>query len=128
MVRTAIFSGSSYRLCKRYVAEKVACAINKNSADVINDFIANLKIGKGNSMNDIGFHMPLNIIQKHFGADSLKDFKIPSHEITTSKLNPQHLIIHLNKYDFINDILKNNIDLTRQQCMQNSKPVIIDFR
>lgn len=107
---------------------QVACAINKNSADVVNDFIANLKIGKGNSMNDIGLHMPLNILQKHFGTNSLKDFKIPSHEITTSQLNPYHVIIHLNKYDFINNILKNNIGITRQHCVQNSKPCIIDFR
>jgi len=107
---------------------QVACAINKNSADVVNDFIANLKIGKVNSMNDIGFHMPLHILQKHFGTNPLKDFKIPSHEITTSQLNPQHLTIHLNKHDFINNILKNNIDITHQHCMQNSKPCIIDFR
>ncbi|XP_015374575.1 PREDICTED: probable arginine--tRNA ligase, mitochondrial, partial [Diuraphis noxia] len=105
----------------------VACAINKNSKDVVNDFIANLKIGKVNSMNDIGFHMPLNILQKYFGTNPLIDFKIPSHEITTSQLNPQHLIIHLNKHEFINDILKNNIDITCQHCIQNSKPSIIDF-
>jgi hypothetical protein len=107
---------------------QVACAINKNSTDVVNDFIANLKIGKGNSMNDIGLRMPLNILQKHFGTNSFKDFKIPSHEITTSQLNPQHVIIHLNKNDFINDVLKNNIDVTRRHCIQNSKPCIIEFR
>ncbi|XP_026811530.1 probable arginine--tRNA ligase, mitochondrial [Rhopalosiphum maidis] len=127
MVRTAVLSRTNYRLCKRYVAEKVACAINKNSTDVVNDFIANLKIGKGNSMNDIGLRMPLNILQKHFGTNSFKDFKIPSHEITTSQLNPQHVIIHLNKNDFINDVLKNNIDVTRRHCIQNSKPCIIEF-
>ena len=107
---------------------QVAYAINKNSADVVNDFIAHLKIGKGNSMNDIGLHMPLNILHKHFGTNSLKDFKIPSHEITTSQFNPRHVIIHLNKYDFINDILKNQIDITHQPCMKNSKPYIIEFR
>lgn len=107
---------------------QVACAINKNSADVVNDFIANMKIGKGNSMNDIGLHMPLNILQKHFRTNSLKDLKITSHEITTSQLNPHYVMIHLDKYDFINNILKNNIGITRQHCVPNSKPCIIDFR
>lgn len=79
-------------------------------------------------MNDIGLHIPLNILQKYFGTNSFKDFKIPNHEITFSQLNPQYVIIHLNKYDFINSILKNNIDITHQHCMQNSKPYIIDFR
>jgi len=107
---------------------QVACAINNNSADVVNDFIANLKIGKGNSMTDIGLRMPLNILQKHSGTNSLKDFTIPSYKITTSESNPRHVIIHLNKYDFISDILKNDIDITHQHGMQNSKPHIIEFR
>lgn len=109
---------------------QVACAINKKSEDVVNDLIANLKIGKGKSINDIGLRMPLNILQKHSGKnqDSLKDFIKSNHEITTSELNPQHVIIHLNKCVFINDILKNDINITRQHHIQNSKTRIIEFR
>lgn len=109
---------------------QVACAINKNSPDVVGDLMANLKIGKGNSADDIGFHMPYGVLQKHSGNTqlSLLNNIITSQDMTISERNPQHVLIHLNKSNFINGMLKDDKIQISQPHLQNSKPHIIEFR
>jgi hypothetical protein len=113
-----------------YANLQIACTIHKNSPDVINDLMANLKVGKGNSMDNIGFHIPLSILQKHSSntKHSLLTNIISSRDMTTSEMNPQIVLIHLNKSNFINDMLKDDEIQIPQPCMQNFKPRIIEFR
>lgn len=109
---------------------QVACAINKNSPEVVNDLMANLKIGRGNSTDDIGFRMPLGVLQKHSGNTfhSLLNNIISSQDIETSEINPQHVLIHLNKSKFLRDMLKDDDIRIFQPYLQDSKPHIIEFR
>lgn len=111
----------------------MACIINKNSADVVNDLMANLKIGKGNSVDVIGFCMPLHVLEKHSGKSQelLMNnlFANLDNNVTTSKINPQNICIQLNTFDFINGTLKNNeVDKFFQPQLQKSNSPIIEFR
>lgn len=109
---------------------QVAYAINQNSPSIINDLMANLKISKINSTDEIGFRMPIDVLQKYSEKNkglSLNNITL-SQDIQTSLLNPQYLTIHLNKSDFINDVLKNEIVNIPQNQLQNTKPSIIEFR
>lgn len=93
--------------------------------------MGNLKLGRGNSINDIGFHMPLNILQKHSGRSfDLNNIVLNQRmNITTSEKNIPSFIIHLNKSDFINDMLKTDmVDSISQIHLKNCKPHIIEFR
>lgn len=93
--------------------------------------MANLKIGTGHSVDDIGFRMPLNILQKHSEKcqDSLNNLISSQVNMTISKFKPQNICVRLNKSDFINDTLKNNVsNKILQPCLQNYKPRIIEFR
>lgn len=91
--------------------------------------IANLKIGRGNFTNDIGFHIPINILHKHSSKNHDLNNFISSQDVTTCDSNPQYLIIKLNKYNFINDVLQNNVvNKIPQHHLKNSKPRIIEFR
>lgn len=104
----------------------MACAIKNNSPGVVNELMANLKIGIGNSMNDIGFRMPIDILKKY--SNKSQD-SLLNQNMMISDLNPQHILIHLNKSDFINNMLKNNeVDEIPQPHLKNSKPRIIEFR
>jgi len=93
MVRTTtVLSRTNYRLCKRNIAEKVACAINKNSPNVVNDLMTNLKIGTRNSVNSIGFRLPIDVPLKHSGQsrDSVLSNIIVGHDsllATTTQLD-----------------------------------------
>jgi len=111
---------------------QVACIINKNSSDVINDLMANLKIGRGNSVDDIGFCMPLHVLEKHSGSNQeslMNNLSTNLDNMSTSKINPQNICIQLNKFDFINSTLKNNVvDKFLRPQIQKSKPRIIEFR
>lgn len=91
--------------------------------------MVNLKVGRGNSKDDIGFRMPLNILQNHSGQNIDLNNKILSQYITISEKNPLNLIINLNKSDFINDMLKTDmVDSIPQIQLKNCKPHIIEFR
>lgn len=92
--------------------------------------MANLKIGKGNSMDNIGFYIPFNVLQKHSRntKHSLINNITSSQDIAISEINPQQVLIHLNKTNFINDMLKDDETQISQPSMQNSKPHIIEFR
>lgn len=89
--------------------------------------MANLKVGMGNSVNDIGFRMPLDILKKYSGKS--QNLLINQNMIKISKLNPHYVLIHLNKSDFINNILKNDeVNKDSQLNLQSSKPRIVEFR
>lgn len=110
---------------------QVACAINKYSSNVVDDLMANLKIGKGNSVDSIAFHIPLYILKKHSveNQDPLLNNITSNQDITTTQLNSGNVMIHLNKSDFINNMLKNNmVGNIPQRQVPNSKPRIIEFR
>lgn len=109
---------------------QVAGAINSNSPNVVSDLIANLKIVRQNSVGDIGFRMPLGILLKYTenNKSSVLSSILESEDIT-SESNSNSLIIRLNKSDFINDVLKNDmINQIPHPQLQNSKPRIIEFR
>lgn len=92
--------------------------------------MANLKISRGISVDDIGFCMPLGLLKKHSekNESSVLD-NIKSHDIQFSKLNPQNLVIHLNKSDFIINMLKNDmVNKIPRPHLNNFKPQIIEFR
>lgn len=93
--------------------------------------MANLKIGRGNSVDSIAFRMPLNILKKHSEKkqDSHLNNIISNQDNMTTELNSQNIIIHLNKSIFINDMLKNDLidDIPRCQ-FQNPNPSIIEYR
>lgn len=111
---------------------QVACIINKNSPDLVNDLMTNLKIGRGNSEDDIGFHITLNVLEKLLGKNQgfiSNNLFSCQNNMTPLKLNPQNVFIHLNKSDFINDVLKSDVvDKTPQPHSQTFKPRIIEFR
>lgn len=110
---------------------QVACAINKYSPNVVNDLMANLKIGRGNSINSFAFRIPLYILKKHSeeNQDSLLNNITSNQDMTTTELNSENVMIHLNKSEFINDMLKNDMPDNIPQCqLPNSKPRIIEFR
>lgn len=119
-----------YRLIFNLTVFQVACAINQNSPGVINDLMANLKISKINSMDEIGFRMPIDVLKKYSEKNkSLSLNKVTSSQyVKTSQLNSQYLTIHLNKSDFINDVLKNDTVNILPNQLQNTKPSIIEFR
>lgn len=104
----------------------MACAIKNNSPDVVNELMANLKIGIGNSMNDIGFRMPIDILKKYSEKSQVSLLNL---NMMISELNPQHILIHLNKSDFINNMLKNDeVNKISLPHLKSSKPRIIEFR
>lgn len=111
---------------------QVACVINKNSPDLVNDLMANLKIGRGNSEDDIGFRITFNVLEKLSGKNQgfiSNNLFSCQNNMTTLKLNPQNVFIHLNKSDFINDVLKSDVvDKTPRPHSQIFKPRIIEFR
>lgn len=94
--------------------------------------MANLKIGKGNSEDDIGFRIPINVLKKHLGKSQgciSNNLFSRQNNMTTFKLNPQNICIHLNRSDFINDVLKSDVvDKTPRPHSQIFKPRIIEFR
>jgi len=94
--------------------------------------MANLKIGIGNSIDSIGFRMPINVLQKHsVDNKNLVLSNIMSSKDTVTTIDPsrQNIIINLNKLDFINNMLKNDmINKIPQHSLKNSKPRIIEFR
>lgn len=113
---------------------QVACAINKHSPSVVNDLMANIKLGTGNSIGSIGFRISVNVLQKHSGEnrDTVLNNMISSSSqdtLTTTDSNQQNVIINLNKSDFITTVLKNDmIEKIPQPHLQSSKPRIIEFR
>lgn len=94
--------------------------------------MANLKLGTRNSVDSIGFRLPIDVPLKHSGQnqDSVLSNIISSHNgVTTTDSTGHNIIINLNKSDFINNMLKNDmIDKIPQPYLQNSKPRIIEFR
>lgn len=97
----------------------------------MNDLKSNLRIGKGNSMNDIGFRLPFDIIRKHSGKNqnSVLNKILSSQDMNITELNPQYVLIHLDKFDFINNMLKNDmVNKIPQLHLQNCNPQIIEFR
>jgi len=111
---------------------QVACAINKHSPSVVNDLMAHIKIGTGNAVGNIGFRIPINVLQKHSGENRnsvLNNIIFSQNTLTKTDSNQQNVIINLNKFDFINAVLKNDmIEKIPQPHLQSSKPRIIEFR
>jgi len=94
--------------------------------------MANLKIGKENSVHDIGFRVPFNVLQKYSGKNQvslLNNLKSNQIKVTTSESNPQNVFIHLNKSDFIKNTLKNDVvSKILPSHLHKSKRYIIEFR
>lgn len=92
--------------------------------------MANLKISKINSTGEIGFRMPIDVLQKYSEKNKgLSLIKITSsQDIKTLQMNSQYLTMQLNKSDFINDVLKNDIVNILPNQLQSTKPSIIEFR
>lgn len=80
-------------------------------------------------MGDIGFRLPLGILLKYTENNkSAVLSRILAFQDITSESNSNSLIIHLNKSDFINDMLKNDMINQISHQLSNSKPRIIEFR
>lgn len=92
--------------------------------------MGNLKISKIESTDEIGFRMSIDVLKKY--SEKNKDLTLNkmtlSQDMKTSLLNSQYLTIHLNKSDFINNVLKNDVVNIPSNQLQSTKPSIIEFR
>ncbi|XP_050442821.1 probable arginine--tRNA ligase, mitochondrial [Adelges cooleyi] len=130
MVRNNMPLRTYYSLYKRNLAEKVATAINKKTPDTINNLMINLKIGTGVTEDSIGFRMSLDVLKKQSSENktSLLTSITSDKSLHDTAINSNTLVIHLNKYEFLQNVLQNDVvKKVDPSELLNKKPYIIEF-